>query len=189
MSQQKKKPIAAGKSSLDHIDQKKAFALLNLQPGDQLVDLACGVGRYSLALADQHPGCKIFAYDLWQEGITTLTHTIEQQKIKNIHPAIANISKPLPLPPGSINRALLATVLHDLPATEQTAVIRHVNEILTENGTINIIEFKKRNDGPGPAMAKRLDIAELEKLFTRQGLKKLHCAELGEYTYMAIFGR
>ncbi len=189
MSEQKKKPVAAGKSSLDHIDQNKAFKLFNIQPREQLVDLACGIGRYSLALAAAFPKLRIVALDLWPEGIAALQETLKMQKIVNIQAAVADISQPLPLPAESVDQALLATVLHDLPQEKQAAVIDNLDRVLKPGGSINIIEFKKRSDGPGPGIDKRLDVAALELLLNAKGLKKICDAELGEYTYLARFER
>ncbi len=187
MSEQKKKPVAAGKSSLDHIDQNKAFALFNIQPQDQLVDLACGVGRYSLALAAAFPELRIVALDLWPEGIDALNETIQEQGIGNIQTAVTNICQPLPLAPASVDHALLATVLHDLPLDGRLALIQDLHDRLKQSGSINIIEFKKRDDGPGPGISKRLDAEDLAELINPFGFEKTSEAELGEYTYLARF--
>ncbi len=45
------KPVAAGKSSFDLIDTEKAFALMAPMPGSKFLDLACGIGRYSMEIA------------------------------------------------------------------------------------------------------------------------------------------
>ncbi len=187
MSEQKKKPVAAGKSSLDHIDQNKAFALFNIQPQDQLVDLACGVGRYSLALAAAFPELRIVALDLWSEGIDALNETIQEQGIGNIQTAVTNICQPLPLAPESVDHALLATALHDLPLDGRLALIQDLHSRLKQSGSINIIEFKKRDDGPGPGISKRLDAEDLAELISPFGFEKTSEAELGEYTYLAKF--
>ena len=59
--------------------------------------------------------------------------------------------------------------------------------MLRENGQINIIEFKKRDDGPGPPRHKRLDSDDLTTLFGRHGFTAVQQAELGEYTYLMKF--
>ena len=46
------KPIAAGKSSFDLIDFAKLVDVLDIEKGITFLDVACGAGAYTLALAD-----------------------------------------------------------------------------------------------------------------------------------------
>jgi len=46
-------PHGAGKSSYDLIDPEKLFPALHLKPGEAVLDLGCGEGRYTLPLASQ----------------------------------------------------------------------------------------------------------------------------------------
>ncbi len=65
-----KKPVAAGKSGFDLIDSSKFFLSINIRRNAQIADLACGVGRYSIAiekLLDKKG--RVRAIDLWDEGI------------------------------------------------------------------------------------------------------------------------
>ena len=87
-------PIAAGSSSFDLIDPARLFAALELRTGTALLDVGCGVGLYSLAAAEK-VGMKgtIYAVDLWEEGIATLTREIALRRIGNIHPLVADVSR------------------------------------------------------------------------------------------------
>ena len=75
------KPIAAGKSSFDLIDSQKLFSELPLKDGISFLDVACGAGKYSVALSD-HIGNSgtIYAVDLWKEGLDSLS----KQNVSNI---------------------------------------------------------------------------------------------------------
>ena len=79
------KPVAAGKSSFDLIDVEKAFTIMNLKPDLVFLDLACGVGKYSIEIA-RNIGEKgtVYAVDLWEEGIEALNQEISVTGIKNI---------------------------------------------------------------------------------------------------------
>ncbi len=92
------KPPGSGKSSLDLIDREKAFSLLDVKPNSSFLDLACGVGKYSVALSqvigDQGV---IYAVDLWAEGIATLNDLIKEKNISNIKTFISDISQTIPL--------------------------------------------------------------------------------------------
>ncbi len=45
------KPVAAGKSSFDLIDTEKTFAMIDVGPHSSFLDLACGIGTYSIEIA------------------------------------------------------------------------------------------------------------------------------------------
>ncbi|MCP3872667.1 MAG: class I SAM-dependent methyltransferase, partial [Desulfobacteraceae bacterium] len=74
------KPIAAGKSSFDLIDTEKAFAIIEVKPNSSFLDLACGIGNYSIEnekkIGDKGSVC---AVDLWQEGLDALNPEKEKK--------------------------------------------------------------------------------------------------------------
>jgi len=91
------KPVAAGKSSFELIDTQKVFQPMDVKPGANFLDLACGTGRYSIETAkNMGRKGKVYAIDLWQEGIEALNQEIETQGITNLETMIADIRIPDP---------------------------------------------------------------------------------------------
>jgi ubiquinone/menaquinone biosynthesis C-methylase UbiE len=179
------KPVAAGKSSFDLIDTAKTLALLNVSLHSTFVDLACGVGNYSVEIA-KIIGNKgtVYAVDLWQEGIKVLDQKIDTIGITNIQTIMADICKTLPLEPNSVDSCLMATVVHDLPASGQKASLEEVARILKVGGVLNIIEFKKIDKGPGPPLTIRMAEQEIESLVTPFGFIRVQWSEVGEFNYL-----
>ena len=92
------KPVAAGKSSFDLIDSRKAFGIMDVKPNSSFLDLACGIGKYSIEIAkDIGPKGTVYAIDLWQEGIEALNQEIDTHSIKNIKTILADIGNKLHL--------------------------------------------------------------------------------------------
>ncbi|PLY00652.1 MAG: ubiquinone/menaquinone biosynthesis methyltransferase UbiE [Desulfuromonas sp.] len=179
------KPVAAGKSSYDLIDSDKLMGILALDPGATVLDLACGAGRYSTALAAAvGPQGKVYAVDLWQEGLSQLDDKATRAGLAQIETLLADICTPLQLPDNAIEACLLATILHDLSSDEQGQVIREAARLLKQDGTLTIVEFKKLDYGPGPRITIRLDEAQIDALVTPYGFSKSATAELGKYTYL-----
>jgi len=184
------RPVAAGTSSFDLIDRDKFFSQLGLTPDTFLLDLASGVGRYSIEAAKKLSGKgEVHAVDLWAEGIDVLNENIRERHLANIHTVIADITRPLPLADAQYDVCLLATVLHDLPKEGQAAVLREAKRVLKQDGILAVVEFKKIDYGPGPPVHIRFSEEELEACVTTHGFARHACSELGQYIYSCIFSK
>ena len=182
------KPVAAGKSSFDLIDSEKAFAIMEIRPDSHFLDLACGIGRYSIAVAERMgKGGMVYAVDLWREGIAALDREIESRGIKNIRTMVADIRSRLPLAADSIDACLLATILHDLSKDDRKTVLQESSRLLQHGGLLHVIEFKKIDDGPGPPLRIRLAEEEIEELVAPLGFIKESGSEVGQFNYLARY--
>ncbi|TYO95249.1 methyltransferase family protein [Geothermobacter ehrlichii] len=190
MIRQNKKPIAAGKSSFDLIEPEKLFAALQLEKDVILLDAACGRGAYALAAAEyiKAPG-RIYAVDLWAEGITFLQKEACHRQLPQIVPRVADLRE-LPLPDASVDICLLATVLHDLvqDGCEQKA-LQEICRVLKPDGRLVVIEFHKIDGPPGPPKEVRLSPDELAGILCSYGFTLLKMEDVGPFNYSAIFGR
>ena len=186
--QQNQKPIAAGKSSFELIDRERLFRELDIKEDTVILDAACGRGNYALAMAPFCTKGKIFAFDLWQEGIDHLNQAAADAHFSNIIPVIADISKYIPIDNASVDICLLATVLHDLvqDGTDQRS-LGEIKRILKPDGVLAVIEFKKISGPPGPPVGIRLSPEELEGLVTPHGFRAMKTMEIGAYNYLTIF--
>lgn len=182
------KADAAGKSSFDLIDMTRFFALLDPGPAAMVADLACGAGRYSLEMARRLGGSgKVHAVDLRPEGIALLHQAIREQHIINLETHVADITRGVPLAGGVFDACLLAAVLHELPEEEQDGALKEAARLLKPGGTLAVIEFKKKEGGPGPPLRIRLGERELERRITPHGFALRRCDELGPHMYLCRF--
>ena len=186
---QQSHPLGAGKSSFDLIDPERLFAALHLQPGEAVLDLGCGEGRYTLPLASRvGPGGSVYAVDLWEEGLALLRARADQEGLANLRIIRADASRPLPLPGGCIDLALLATVLHDLAEAGQAkGALAEVARLVKPGGRLAIVEFKKVAGPPGPPLAIRLAPDEVNALLRPYGFEPGEVTDLGPHTYLAMF--
>lgn len=182
------KPVAAGKSSFDLIDIEKMSAIIDVKPDSSFLDLACGIGRYSIEIAkNMSEKGIIYAVDLWKEGIEALRQEIEKKSIKNIKPILADITKRLPLEDHSIDSCLMATILHDLSKSDQESSVQEAARLIKSDGILYIIEFKKIDIGPGPSIEIRMKENEIETLVTQFNFIKVAGGEVGKFNYLLKF--
>jgi len=180
------KPIGAGRSSFELIDPALLFSKLKLREGMVFLDLACGKGLYTLAVADAI-GEKgwVYAVDLWEEGIAHLQKEISVRGLKNIKAMVADVSKKIPLDDKQVDLCLMATVLHDLVQIKaHEGALREVRRVLNPEGILAIIEFKKIDGPPGPPLQIRLSPGDVERILNAFGFKKKWTYPVGPYNYL-----
>ena len=185
----KDKPIGAGKSSFDLIDPALLFDVFPRDRNTVFLDLACGVGKYSLALADVlGKNSSIFAIDLWPDGITSLLMEISRSKIGNIWATVGDISKRIPLDNQAIDICLMATVLHDLVEVQtQQGALEEIARVLKPGGLFVIVEFIKVEGPPGPPVDIRLNAEEVASIVEPYGFVRETVKDVGPYNYLAEF--
>lgn len=183
-------PKGAGKSSFDLIDPDLLLRSMPLEPAMTVLDLGCGAGKYTLAIAKrlQAPG-RIIAIDLWQEGLAALRQTAESIDTVPIEIHTADIRRELPIADDSVDLGLMATVLHDLVhKSDDTTFLSEIRRVLNPKGVLAVVEFKKQDGPPGPPKAIRLRLEEVSALLLRAGFIRFSgVVELGDHIYLAQF--
>ena len=124
-----------GKSSYDLIDPGALWAELNLPQGITFLDLGCGQGNYSLAVANLiGPAGVVYAVDLWEEGIASLKERAAREGRANLRPLVAPAGR-LPMESRSVDVGFMATVLHDLvEAGTAAGALAEVTRVLKPGG-------------------------------------------------------
>ena len=183
------KPVGAGRSSFGLIDAEQVFGQLPFRKGSTFVDLGCGRGEYSIVAAEIL-GLEgtVYAIDLWEEGIASLSKEAVVRGVKNVVPIVADVAKRVPLEDNSVDICFMATVFHDLVLTRVAdSVLTEAVRMLKRDGFLVILEFKKMDGPPGPPLSSRLAPPEVEKKVARYGFVKKQTTETGPYTYLITF--
>ena len=185
----KTKPTGAGKNSFGLIDTDKFFQELDLKQGTRFLDVACGWGSYSMAAADiVGKDGRVYAVDLWEEGISSLRREAESKGIQNLATFISDVAQKIPVDDDCADVCLMATVLHDLVADKvEEQVIKEILRVMKPDGILAILEFHKKEGPPGPPARVRLSPQEVDRILSAHGFKQKRYTEVGPDNYLQIY--
>ena len=183
------KPTGAGKNSFGLIDTAKFFQELDLKQEITFLDVASGWGAYSLAAADiiGRDG-RIYAVDLWEEGISSLIKEADAKGIQNLQAFVSDVAQSIPVENDCVDVCLMATVLHDFVADKvEQQVMKEILRVMKSEGTLAIVEFYKKEGPPGPPERVRLSPEDVDKILSVYGFNQNRYTEIGPDNYMQIY--
>ena len=185
------KPTGAGKSSFGLIDTAKFFEELDLKKGTTFLDVACGWGAYALAAADiVGKDGRVYAVDLWEEGIFSLRKEADSKGIQNLTAFVSNAAQSIPVENECVDVCLMATVLHDFVGDKvERPVMKEIVRAMKPNGVLAVVEFYKKEGPPGPPKRVRLSPEEVVKILSAYGFKQNRYTEIGPDNYLQIYTR
>ena len=182
-------PPGAGKDSFSIVDTERLFQLLPLSRCRVLLDLGCGRGTYSLALAGA-TSSRILAIDLWWKGLEELAKALAERKLPRVYPILADIGQGIPAKGAAVDLCLMVNVFHEMVIQKkESKALEEVSRVLKPLGTLAIIEFKLLPGPPGPPIHIRIGPEELKDKVEPHGFKKEKVTSIGRYSYLAMFHR
>lgn len=177
-----------GPSSFWVQDSELVFNALKLKAGDIFLDLGCGSGDYSLYAAKiVGDAGLVYAIDVWPEILEGIDDEACGQGLMNIRTIAGDIRKTLSIGDNCVDVCLLATVLHTLNLmNDGPELFSQIRRVLKKDGSLFIIECKKKEMPFGPPVHVRIAAKEAEEVITAHGFEKIGYTDLG-CNYMIQF--
>lgn len=167
---------------IEFLNPDRILDRLELSKETALVDLGCGTGFFTIPAARKVK--KVFALDVQQEMLNILRDRIEKQKINNIEALLSEESS-IPLPDNSVDVLLMANVFHELE--DRNSILKEGQRILSDEGRLVIIDWKKMEMEFGPPIEERLDEKDVISICNNNGFDFYGHSYAGPYNYMLIF--
>lgn len=166
------------------LDTQRIVSSIGVAPGQQVADLGCGSGFFTISLAQAvgEDGV-VIAVDIMPEPLESVQTRAEGMGLKNVRAIRADLEVlgGTKIPDNSQDLSLLANTMFQSPKKE--AMLAEAVRMLKPGGRLVIIEWKKGAKGFGPPDALRTDEDAMRALVTSAGVRFERAIETGTFTY------
>ena len=177
-----------GPSSYWIVDPDTVFDILEIQPGERVLDLGCGAGDYAVRAAGfTGENGIVYAVDHWLPTIDSLKDAAQSMGLTNLEAVKASITQTLPFNDNDFHLCMIFTVLHIFNLKNQgEKIYKEIRRVLKPGGRLAVIECKKEDMPFGPPLHMRLSPEEIEGSLKGCGFEISGYADLG-HLYLSLF--
>lgn len=166
------------------LDHGRILTVLDIKPGQMVLDAGCGNGYMAEAFAAvvSNSG-KVYALDSNAHYITALKDRITPTPA-NIEAVHSDITRMTPLKNASIDLIYIATVVHIFSKAQMDGFIREAKRLLKPGAILAVVEIEKKETPFGPPMQNRYAPEELIDIIP---MKPEGNFQVGRYFYLQLF--
>lgn len=168
----------------------RLLAAIGIRPGVRLADIGCGPGFHTLPAAGLvGPAGRVHALDVQEAMVAEVRQRAAAAGLDNVESLVCAEVR-LPLPPASVDIALLANMLHE--CEDPVALLRDVRRILAPGGRAAVIEWRKEPMPLGPPLEERMTDAAVADALTAVGFAQpnpLDAAAIGQTHFGLVAAR
>lgn len=148
---------------------EEIISRVNIDTGDIVADLGCGNGYFAIPLTEM--AYRVLALDVSHEMLEDLLNRANDAQREKLRPIQCELPE-LPLRTSGVDHVLMVNVLHEIGDKEVMA--KEIMRVLSEGGTVSIVDFQKRPTKRGPPLEERIDESDIPNLFPDLILKERH---------------
>ncbi|MCK6554377.1 class I SAM-dependent methyltransferase [Candidatus Binatia bacterium] len=119
-----------------------------IAPGDRVLDIGCGTGSLSLAIARARPGAKVTGLDPDAKALARAERRAAREGFSVRFDR--GFGDELPYPDASFERVVSSLVLHHLTSDEKRKTLAEARRALVTGGELHVLDFgggQERADG------------------------------------------
>ncbi|MFW5853317.1 MAG: class I SAM-dependent methyltransferase [Patescibacteria group bacterium] len=157
---------------MDFAQPQNNVSELHLTSGQKVADFGCGVGAYSLALAEAVGSeGRVYAVDVQKDILDKLKAESRESGLTNIEVIRGNLDKPngSGLAEASVTAVVLANVLFQ--SESKYILMREAFRVLAPGGKILIIDWQDSFGGLGPVSQQVVNKIKAEEIMTEAGFE------------------
>ena len=150
-------------------------------------DIGCGPGFFTLPLAARLPQGLVHAIDVEPVMLQMVTERAAAAGLTNIRTHLAT-EDALPLPPASLDGALLALVYHELP--DRRAYLAMLGGVLRPQSWLALLNWERKpNPIGGPPLERRIPRADARAELVAAGWRVVAEPAINDALYLLVAER
>lgn len=152
-----------------------------------IADLGAGTGFYSLSASSLVPFGKVYAIDINQDFLKTISNQAREKKIKNLETLHADLEKKggSKLKDSLIDRVIVSNILFMI--SDRKVFLKEANRILKDGGKVLFVDFDPNSPILKNTKHKTLTQNEARKLFEEASFVYERDFMTGDHHYGMIF--
>ncbi|MFX1264707.1 MAG: class I SAM-dependent methyltransferase [Promethearchaeota archaeon] len=120
---------------------------INPRPGMNVVEIGCGSGLYTVAVAKAvQPDGMVYAVDIQEGMLEKLKNRMKREAVENITPVLADAEGQIPLEDGIADAVFSVAVMPEIP--DPIKAMHEVRRLMTDDGVFAEAEFLLDPDFP-----------------------------------------
>ena len=167
---------------------QKNLLQTGISKGTVIADLGCGVGYYSILVANMvgDEGI-VYSIDINPDFISKVSSEAKTEGLKNIRPIVGNIERKggTSLADESVDLVIMTNVAFALENKKEA--VQEVKRILKKKGRVLFIEWSDSFGGIGPHKDHVFKESEASEVFSTEGFEMVQKIEAGEHHYGIIW--
>ena len=177
------KEALLSKERLDMLDTHRVMSFLPLMPYQEVADIGCGPGYFTIPLAKFAFDGKVYALDIHQEMLDAVREAADKVRLSNVETVLSKESK-VALKKESMDGALVAFLLTEV--TRPAKVLKDVHGALRKGGWLGVIESCQAG-GNGAAAESGLSETAASELAQAAGFRFTGRYDISTSHYMLVF--
>jgi ubiquinone/menaquinone biosynthesis C-methylase UbiE len=167
----------------EELDPFVIMAFMPVEPYDQVADIGCGPGFFSVPLAKHLIFGKLYALDILDEMLDALRERVREARLGNVE-VLKCGSTDFPVPKESLDGVFLSFVIHE--HDDPVAFLRAARDLLKPRGWCTVLEWHPEEPQGEPSQSRRMSPNELEKLSREAGFGFRSWRDIKGRQYMAL---
>lgn len=171
-----------------HLPSDEILDRLPLSPSQEVADIGCGPGYFTIPLAERVPGGTVYALDTEEAMLERCRERVEEAGLSNVE-VVRSTEDSLPLAPASMDGMLLAFVLHEA-AEDRAAFLELLARHTRPGGWLAIVEWRRVESPYGPPQEIRLEPDDVRALLSSTSWTPEGASEpIGEWFHFTLARR
>jgi ubiquinone/menaquinone biosynthesis C-methylase UbiE len=158
-----------------------ALKLLGLEREHVFIDLGCGSGYFLLPAAARVQ--EAWGLDISPEMLRLVRKSAAAAGLRNVR-TMRNCEHGIPGATGSVDRALVVDVLHEM--TAPIRLLGEIRRVLAADGQLLLIDWNWRPSPHGPPQAERIGRETARRMLARAGFRKIKACNIYRHHYVLL---